>query len=162
MLADTRQFLSTDVQSMLNDNQFTLVASNQIHQHEYSDFKIIKFSLLHAKNIRNDYGLPIWLSTHDAVHQPIPFDHSLHLQAFFILYLPQLWSKHSLRLDTDPFLSFRVGSKLMCMLYSDIQTAVKSSAAHTEAWFNTQSIRMTIARGRLCWNNFFVCSKIFL
>ena len=62
------------------------------------------------------------------------------------------WSKHSLRLDTDPFLSYRVRGKLICLLYSDIQAAIKSSAAQfglSKEWFNTQSIRMsgpTIAR----------------
>ena len=107
----------------------------------YNDFKTVKFSLLHAKNIRNDFGVPIWFSTHDKTHQPIPFVHLIYQ-----------WSKHSLRLDADPFLSYRVRGHLFCLLHSHIQAAVKSSAAHfglSEAWFNTHSIRMsgpTIAR----------------
>jgi hypothetical protein len=97
--------------------------------------------LLHAKSIRNDFGVPIWFSTHDKAHQPI----------LFVLLIYK-WSKHSLRLDTDPFLSYRVRGHLFCLLYSNIQAAVKSSAAHfglNAEWFNTHSIRMsgpTIAR----------------
>lgn len=140
-LADTHQFMSTDVQFMLNDPPFTLINSNQIGTYAYDDFKTVKFSLLHAKNIRNDFGVPIWFSTHDKVHQPIPF-----------VQLIYTWSKHSMRLDTDPFLSYRVRGHLFCLLYSHIQSAVKSSATHfglSATWFNTHSIRMsgpTIAR----------------
>ena len=85
--------------------------------------------------------MPIWFSTHDTTHQPIPF----------VLLIYQ-WSKHSLRLDGDPFLSYRVRGQLFCLLHSHIQAAVKSSAAHfglSATWFNTHSIRMsgpTIAR----------------
>ena len=140
-MADTHQFMSTDVQFVLNDQQFTLINSNQIGNYAYEDFKTVKFSLLHAKNIRNDFGAPIWFSTHDKAHQPLPF-----------VLLVYKWSKHLLRLDADPFLSYRVRGHLFCLLYSHIQAAVKSSAAHyglSAEWFNTQSIRMsgpTIAR----------------
>jgi hypothetical protein len=51
-----------------------------------------------------------------------------------------------LRLDTDPFLSYRVCGQLFCLLYKHIQEAVKLSAAHfglSAEWFNTHSIRMT-------------------
>ena len=95
----------------------------------------------HAKNIRNDFGVPIWFSTHDSNHQPVPFVHLVYK-----------WSKHSLRFDAGPFLSFRVQDRLTCLLYTDIQVAVKSSAAHfglDTTSFNTHSIRMsapTIAR----------------
>jgi hypothetical protein len=52
----------------------------------------------------------------------------------------------------DPFLSFRSPSLLTCLLYKDIQSALKSYAKFFNldaTWFNTQSIRMlapTIAR----------------
>ena len=140
-LADTHQFLSTGVQFVLKGPHFTLINSNQIGNYVYNDFKTVKFSLLHAKNIRNDYGVPIWFSTHDKSQQPIPFVHLIYQ-----------WSKHSLRLDSDPFLSYRVRGHLFCLLNSHIEAAVKSSAAHfglSEDWFNTHSIRMsgpTIAR----------------
>jgi hypothetical protein len=140
-LADTHQFLSTDVQFVLRDGPHTLINSNQIRHYDYTDFKTVKFSMQHAKNIRNDFGVPIWFSTHDNDHQPVSFVHLIYK-----------WSKHSLRFDADPFLSFRVQDRLTCLLYADIQIAVKSSATHfgldTE-WFNTHSIRMsapTIAR----------------
>ena len=140
-LVDTHQFLSTDIQFVLRDGHFTLINSNQIRHYEYSDFKTVKFSMQHAKNIRNGFGVPIWFSTHDSNLQPVPFVHLVYK-----------WSKHSLRFDADPFLSFRVQDKLTCLLYNDIQAAVKSSAAHfglDTSSFNTHSIRMsapTIAR----------------
>jgi hypothetical protein len=119
-LADTHQFMSTDVQFILNDRQFTLINSNQIGNYAYDDFKTVKFSLLHGS-----------------------------LPCVFLLYT---WSKHSLRLDADPFLSYRVRGHLFCLLYSHVQAAVKSSAAHfglSAEWFNTHSIQLsgpTIAR----------------
>ena len=72
-LACTHQVLSTDVQFVLHDGCHTLVNSNQIRHHEYKDFKTVKFSMLHAKNIRNDFGVPIWVSTHDDKRQPVSF-----------------------------------------------------------------------------------------
>ena len=45
-LADTHQFLSTDVQFVLHDEQYTLVNTNQIRHYEYKDFKTVKFSIL--------------------------------------------------------------------------------------------------------------------
>jgi len=95
----------------------------------------------HAKNIRNDFGVSIWFSTHDNNHQPVPFVHLVYQ-----------WSKHSLQFDEDPFLSFRVQDRLTCLLYKDIQAAVKLSEDYfglDRKSFNTQSIRMsapTIAR----------------
>ena len=140
-LIDTHQFLSTDVQFVLRDERYTLINSNQIRHYTYTDFKTVKFSMQHAKNIRNGFGVPIWFSTHDNNHLPVPF-----------VELVFQWSKHSLRFDADPFLSFRVQDRLTCLLYTDIQDAVKSSAAHfgfDTTTFNTHSIRMsapTIAR----------------
>jgi hypothetical protein len=133
-LIETHQFLTSDVEFVLNDNSMTLVASNRLQLYQYSAFKIAKFSMLHAKNIRNDYGVPIWFSTTQS-GIPVPFVHLVYL-----------WSKHSFRLDADPFLSYRDSGTLKCLLYSDIQKAVKSSAKHfglSEQWFNTQSIRMS-------------------
>ena len=133
-LADTHQFLTSDVEFALNDSSMTLVPSNRLHNYDYSAFKIVKFSMLHAKNIRNDFGVPIWFSTFQK-EQPVPFVHLIYL-----------WSKHSFRLDSDPFLSYRHAGTLKCLLYSDIQRAVKSAAAHfglSEQWFNTQSVRMS-------------------
>ena len=43
-LVDTHQFLSTDVQFVLRDEQqYTLINSNQIRNYEYTDFKTVKF-----------------------------------------------------------------------------------------------------------------------
>ena len=83
-LVDTHQFQSSDVQFVLHNEHYTLVNSNQIRHYEYKDFKTVKFSMQHAKNIRNDFGVPIWFSTHDNNHQPIPFVHLVYQ-----------WSKHS-------------------------------------------------------------------
>ena len=58
-LVDTHQFLSTDVQFVLRNGQYTLINSNQIRHYEYTDFKTVKFSMQHAKNIRYDFGVPI-------------------------------------------------------------------------------------------------------
>ena len=85
--------------------EHTLINSNQIGNYAYEDFKTVKFSLLQAKIIRNDFGVPIWFSTHDKAHQPIPF-----------VLLIYKWSKHSLRLDADPFLCYRVRGHLFCLL----------------------------------------------
>jgi hypothetical protein len=144
-LIDTHQLLSTDVQFVLHDAHHTLVNSNQIRHYKYTDFKTVKFSMRHAKNIRNDFGIPIWFSTHDNNHQPFPFVHLVYQ-----------WSKHSLRFDEDPFLSFRVQDRLTCLLYATIQAAVQMSADYfglNIASFNTHSIRMsapTIARSAKC------------
>ena len=59
-LVDTHQFLSTDVKFVLRDGKYTLINSNQIRHYEYTDFKTVKFSMQHAKNIRNDFGVPIY------------------------------------------------------------------------------------------------------
>jgi hypothetical protein len=77
-LVYTHQFRSTDVQFVLHDARFTLVHSNQIRHYKYTDFKTVKFSMQHAKNIRNDFGVPIWFSTHDNNHQPVPFVHLVY------------------------------------------------------------------------------------
>ncbi len=98
--------------------------------------------MLHAKNIRNyDFGVPMWFSTTDASGQSVPF-----------VRLVYLWARHSQRLGSDPFLSFRANGQLKCLLYKDIQFAVKQGAAVfglDAAWFDTHSLRMsapTIAR----------------
>ena len=134
-IEDSHQFLSADVEFMLNDESLRFVASNNIHGLNYQDFKVVKFSMLHAKNIRQDYGVPIWFSTVDAEGQPVPFVHLVYL-----------WSRHSVRNADDPFLSFRHSGELICLLYSDIKTAVKQAApvfGLNAAWFDTQSIRMS-------------------
>ena len=140
-IADNHQFLSADVQFMLNDGSQRFVDSNKISHLAFDNFKIIKFSMLHAKNIRQDYGVPIWFSTENAAGESVPFVHLMFL-----------WAKHSVRNDEDPFLSFRRNNVLHCLLYSHIKSAVKAAApvfGLDEAWFDTQSIRMsapTIAR----------------
>ena len=85
-------------------------------------------------NIRNDFGVPIWFSTFPN-EQPVSFVHLVYL-----------WSTHSFRLDSDPFLSYRHAGTVKCLLYSDVQQAVKSAAKHfglSEQWFNTHSVRMS-------------------
>ena len=42
-LVDTHQFLTSDVEFVLNDNSMTLVASNRLQNYEYNAFKIVKF-----------------------------------------------------------------------------------------------------------------------
>jgi hypothetical protein len=132
---DSHQFKTSEVQFMLNDGSFTLITSNKL-QCPYSAIKLVKFSMLHAKNIRRDYGVPIWFSATDTNNKPIPFVQLLYR-----------WSTTSLRSDSDPFLSFRSHRALHCLLYKTIQLALKASAKHfnlDEAWFNTHSIRMSV------------------
>jgi hypothetical protein len=91
--------------------------------------------LLHAKNIRRDFGVPIWFSSTDAGGNAVPF-----------VQLVYLWATISARLDDDPFLSYRMNDRLNCLLYKQIQSAVQSAAQHFGLignWFNTQSIRMS-------------------
>jgi hypothetical protein len=114
-IEDSHQFLSVDVQFMLNYGSLRFVDSNKIHNLAFHDFKVVKFSMLHAKNIRQDYGVPIWFSTLDAAGQSVPFVHLMYL-----------WSKHSDRKDDDPFLSFRRNNVLNCLLYSDIVIHIRS------------------------------------
>ena len=101
---DSHQFRTTDVEFLLNDGSFTFIASNKLHC-PYSAIKLVKFSMLHAKNIRRDYGIPIWFSATDKHHQPIPFVQLLYR-----------WARISLRHDSDPFLSFRSTKTLTCLL----------------------------------------------
>ena len=75
-------------------------------------------------------------SATDKNNQPIPF-----------VQLLNRWATTSLRHDSDPFLSFWSNKSLNCLLYKNIQSALKSSAKHfnlDEAWFNTHSIRMSV------------------
>ena len=132
---DSHQFKTSEVEFMLNDGSFKLLASNKLHC-PYSAIKLVKFSMLHAKNIRRDYGVPIWFSATDKNNQSVPFVQLLYR-----------WATTSLRNDSDPFLSFRSNKTLQCLLYKHIQSALKASAKHfnlDEAWFNTYSIRMSV------------------
>jgi len=134
-IEDSHQFRSTDVEFLLNDDSNQLIASNNIVSQPWSSIKLVKFSLLHAKNIRRDFGVPIWFSSTDATGDSVPF-----------VQLVYLWASLSHRLDDDPFLSFRTTSGLTCLLYKQIQVAVQSAAREfglTGKWFNTQSIRMS-------------------
>ena len=113
----------------------SFIASNKLHC-PYSAIKLVKFSMLHAKSIRRDYGISIWFSATDKNNPPIPF-----------MQLLYRWARTSLRHDSDPFLSFRSNKTLHCLLYKNIQKALKSAAKHfnlDEAWFNTHSIRMSV------------------
>lgn len=140
-IEDNHQFLSSDVEFMLNDGTRIFITSHQLDNYEFGQFSILKFSMLHAKNIRNDFGVPMWFSTTDASGQSVPF-----------VRLVYLWARHSTRLDSDPFLSFRADGQLTCLMYTDIKSAVKQAATVfglNQAWFDTHSIRMsalTIAR----------------
>ena len=120
---------------MLNNGSNQLIASNNIVTQPWSSIKLVKFRLLHAKNIRRDFGVPIWFSSADATGAPVPF-----------VQLVYLWASLSRRLDGDPFLSFRTTTGLTCLLYKQIQSAVQSAARDFGLignWFNTQSIRMS-------------------
>ena len=63
---DSHQFRTTEVEFMLNDGSSTFIASNKLHC-PYSAIKLVKFSMLHAKNIRRDYGI-LWHYHDDGVH----------------------------------------------------------------------------------------------
>ena len=65
LIDDSHQFRSTEVEFMLNDGSLTFIASNKL--------KHLQFSLLHANNIRRNYGVPIWFSATDTSGQIIPF-----------------------------------------------------------------------------------------
>ena len=112
---DNHQFRSTDVEFMLTSGSHQLLASNKITNHPWTSIKLVKFSLLHAKNIRRDFGVPIWFSSTDADGQAVPF-----------VQLVYVWATISSRLDNDPFLSYRMDGKLQCLLYKQIQSAVQS------------------------------------
>jgi len=102
----------------------------------YCTIKLVKFNMLHAKNIRRDFGVPIWFSATDKSNRPVPFVQLLYR-----------WATTSKRHDSDPFLSSRADHIINCLLYKPIQSALKSSAKHfnlDEAWFNTQSIRKSV------------------
>ena len=71
---------------VLNGSTTTFIPSNQLQNHDYSQLKVVKFSMLHAKSIRNNFGDPIWFSTTQA-GRPVRF-----------VQLVYLWSKISLRL----------------------------------------------------------------
>jgi integrase len=132
---DSHQFRSTEVEFLLNDGSLTLIASNKLKNQKFSAFKLVKFSMLHAKNIRRGHGVPIWFSTSDSAGNIVPF-----VQLLF------RWSTISMRLDDDPFLSFRTPTQLSCLLYKDIQSALKLAAQFfnlDDAWFNTHSLRMS-------------------
>ena len=76
------------------------------------NFIISKWSSLACcmpKNIRQDYGVPIWFRTLDSAGQSVSFVHLVYL-----------WSKNSKRNADNPFLSFRRMGVLNCLLYSDI------------------------------------------
>jgi len=140
-LEDPHQFLSSDVQFMLNDGSQTLIDSNLVQHHHWHQIKLVKFSLQHAKNIRRAYGVPIWFSARTPAGQDVPFVRLLYH-----------WSQHSPRHRADPFLSYRTANGLTCLLYADIKKAIKASATIfglDETWFDTHSVRMsapTIAR----------------
>ncbi len=96
------------------------LCSTMVHLHcPYSATKLAKFSMLHAKNIRRDFGVPIWFSATDKSNRPVPFVQLLYR-----------WATTSKRHDSDPFLSFRADHILNCLLYKAIQSALKSSAKH--------------------------------
>ena len=134
-LEDTHQFLSSDVQFMLHDAAHTFIDSHLLHGYEWHQVKLVKFSLLHAKNIRQDYGVLIWFSSTNETGQDITF-----------VRLVYNWSQRSQRRPSDPFLSNRTIDGLCCLLYKDIKRAVKDSPAAfglDKAWFDTQSGRMS-------------------
>jgi hypothetical protein len=126
---------------MLTDGSHAFIDSHVLQHYQWQQIKLVKFSLLHAKNIRQDYGVPIWFSTADK------HGHDVHFVRLLFY-----WAQRSQRRSSDPFLSYRNDRGLNCLLYKDIKLAVKESAAVLgldKAWFDTHSVRMsapTIAR----------------
>jgi hypothetical protein len=115
---DSHQFKTTEVEFMLNDGSFTLLTSNKLH---------CPYSVCYMRRI---------YAAIDKSNRPVPFVQLLYR-----------WATTSQRHDSDPFLSFRSNQILNRLLYNNIQSALKSSAKHfnlDEAWFNTQSIRMSV------------------
>ena len=51
-IEDNHQFRSSDVEFMFNNGSFQLLASNKIAPQPWTSIKLVKFSLLYAKNIR--------------------------------------------------------------------------------------------------------------
>ena len=91
-IEDTHRFLSSAVEFMLNDGTKTFVANHQLHNYNFGQFSILKFSMLHAKkHIRNDFGVLMWFSTTNAYGQSVT-----------LVRLVYLCARHSQRLGSDP------------------------------------------------------------
>ena len=56
-IEDNHQFRSTDVEFMLTSGSHQLIASNKITNYPWTSIKLVKFSLLHAKNM--NHGWPV-------------------------------------------------------------------------------------------------------
>ena len=84
-----------------------LIASNRVTSYAWTSIKLVKFSLLHAKNIRRNFGVPIWFSSTDAFGNAVPF-----------VQLVYLWATISTRFDDDPFLSYRADDRYYINKYN--------------------------------------------
>jgi hypothetical protein len=91
-IEDCHQFLTSDVEFILNDNTLHLHVSNEMHKYTWNDIRKLKFSLFRST---------------DKNGQSIPF-----------VQLMYLWATKSHRLHNDPFLSYRHYAGLTCLLYS--------------------------------------------
>ena len=111
-----------------------LVPSHLMHNFQWKQIKLVKFTLQHAKNIKGGYGVPIWFAVN-----------GLEQDAVMILQLVFLSAQMS-RQKPDPFLSHRTTADcLECLTYKTFQATIKECAVafgFKPAWFNPHSVRM--------------------
>jgi len=132
--SETHQFESQSIEFLLHDTSI-LLPSHQLSRVLWKDIAVIRFTLQHAKNIKQGFGIPIWFTTTEENEDVTAF-----LQLVF------LWAKMSNRMANDPFLSFRdkTGS-LHCLQYTTIQRVIKSCATEfgfNPDWFTSHCLRM--------------------
>jgi len=129
---ESHQFDSQSVEFLIKGR---LVPSHFMHNFQWKQIELVKFTLQHAKNIKKGYGVPIWFAV-DGLEQ----------DAVVFVQLVFLWAQMSRRQPDDPFLSHRtLAGRLVCLTYKTFQTTIKDCAVafgFNPAWFNTHSVRM--------------------
>jgi hypothetical protein len=129
---ESHQFDSQSVEFLIKGR---LVPSHFMHNFQWKQIELVKFTLQHAKNIKKGYGVPIWFAV-DGLDQ----------DAVVFVQLVFLWAQMSRRQPDDPFLSHRtLAGRLVCLTYKTFQTTIKDCAVafgFHPAWFNTHSVRM--------------------
>ena len=108
--------------------------STKLQTTRWKDVEVIRFTIQHAKNIKNGYGVPIWFSTIEDNADAVAF-----------LQLVYLWSQMSKRQDDDPFLSYRTtGGTLHCLVYTTVHKAIAQCAIEfgfNPKWFKPHGVR---------------------
>lgn len=112
---ESHQFDSQSVEFLIKGR---LVPSHFMHNFQWKQIELVKFTLQHAKNIKKGYGVPIWFAV-DGLEQ----DTVVFVQLVF------LWAQMSRRQPDDPFLSHRtLAGRLVCLTYKTFQTTIKDCA----------------------------------